>query len=277
MESLKRILSSAETIFGIHFSLVFSIAFFYGIWNKLQNWNSLEKSERSIQYFFLLSFLLIFFTIFVERHFLPYHFLRLSPQLSFYAAFALLAIQREAKKLPRKVLYLLIPLAIYVVIFHTPLARFIRTVLPTYYYFTNYEKYLNLFENPETQHTLLRQHTTIVRRLNPEIKPTDTVVVLGVATQIYTLLYDCHFTAFPASVFVLSKFDVPKEWKARFLKELNTAKFLIIQENDYKHFFKEIQTTWQEFNKHTIYKNILESQYSLYFRTYSFYVYKRKQ
>lgn len=277
----KRITNNLEITIGVHYSLFFSIAFFYGIWKTFQQYSkkSLENSSETNKIYhnhLLFSFFCIFFSIIVEHQFLNYHFIRISTILSFYTTLGMYFIFKEFKELPRIVRYFLYPVAVFTMIFYTPLPRYVRTAIPTYYYFTNFEKYIDYFENKTTANTLFRQHTTIAQFVNEKINPSDTVMVLGGAAQIYTMLKECHYSAFPTSVFILSNFKKPKDWENRFEKELHTAKFIIIQDFDHNHFFGREVSSWEAFNENLKYRKILEDRYDLVLKTFSFYVFERR-
>lgn len=276
-KSLVRIPNNIEIILGVFYSLSFSIAFFYGVWNTFLSWKKLNRQEQSWHSFLLLCFFFLFFSIVVEHQFLNYHFLRLASILSIYSGYGIYLVFTELPKFPRTIRSFLILALSFIFVFYTPIPRYIRTLIPTYYFFTNKEKYIDYFENKSTAHTLLRQHTTIATLVNQNLTADDTVVIVGGAAQIYTMLKDCKFSAFPTSVFVLSRFKKPKEWEERFLRELNTAKYLIVQDYDHTHFFGEEVSSWEAFNRNPIYKNILEQRYELVLKTFSFYVYRKKE
>ncbi|MCX7908685.1 MAG: hypothetical protein N2560_04120 [Ignavibacteria bacterium] len=275
-KNLKRISNNLEIILGVHYSLVFSFAFFYSVWNILKGKNDFNLSPNKYHNFLLISLCFIFLSIVVEHQFLNYHFIRISSISSIYSGLGIYLIFKEAKSLSRKLLLILIPIAIFFIIFYTPLPRYSRTAIPTFLYFTNKEKYIDYFENPTTANTLLRQHTTIANYINTEINPSDTVIIIGGAAQIYTMLRDCRTSAFPTSVFILSNFKKPNDWEERFVKELNSAKYIVIQDFDHTHFFGKEISSWEAFNQNEKYKKILESKYKLTLKTFSFYVYKRR-
>ncbi len=275
-KSIKRIINALEIIIGVHYSLLFSIGFFYGVWKILiHEFNTINKVNKYHTYL-LVSFLFIFFSLAVERQFLNYHFIRLGVMLSIYTSIGFVFIIEEGKNIPRKLWYILAPVAIFILLFYTPLPRYYRTAIPTVFYFTNKDKFIDFHENPKTAHTLHRQHTSIANFLNKYINEKDTVIIIGGATHIYTLLKDCYYSAFPSSVFVLSKYDKPKEWEDRFIKELKNAKFLIIQDFDHTHFFGQEKSSWELFNENKIYKKILDDRFHLIWKTFSFYVFQRR-
>ncbi|MEJ5287551.1 MAG: glycosyltransferase family 39 protein [Bacteroidota bacterium] len=273
-KAVVRVTNNIQSIISVFYSLFFTIAFFYGVWKIFGQWRTLDSFESQLHSYLLLNFFCLAFSIIVEHQFLNYHFLRIASVLSIYSGFGLYLMFKEFIHIPKNVRLFLYPVIIFVFIFYTPILRYIRTALPTYYFFTNKNKYIDYFENTSTANTLLRQHTTIANLINQNLTPNDTVVIIGGAAQIYTMLNDCHISAFPTSVFVLSRFKKPKEWEQRFLKELQTAKYLVIQDYDHTHFFGEEVSSWEAFNRNLLYRNILENRYKPILKTFSFYVFK---
>ncbi len=277
LKSFKRITENLTLTFGVFYSLFFIIPLFYSIWKVLLNANETKRDETyKYHQFFLSSLLFIFLSIIIEHHFLNYHFIRLGSLLSIYTTIGILNLFVEGKKLSRKFLYIIIPITFFMFIFFSPLPRYMRNLIPAFLHIRNKEKYIDYFENISSANTLLRQHTTIANFINQDLTQKDTVVIVGGAAQIYTYLKDCNYSAFPTSVFVLSKFKKPKEWEERFLKELNTARYLIIQDFDHTHFFGDEVSSWEAFNKNETYKKILQSRYELVLKTHSFYVFKSR-
>lgn len=274
--SIKRIIENLNSILGIFYSLFFSIPLFVAIWKTIIHKLSIKNETFSYHLYFLTSLLIAFLSIAIERHFLNYHFIRIGSLLSIYTAFGIFLIYEESKIMSRKFLYIILPITFIMFIFFSPLPRYVRNLIPTFLYFTNKEKYIDYFENITTAHTLLRQHTTIANFINKNLSRNDTVVIIGGAAQIYTLLDDCNYSAFPNSVFILSRFHKPKEWEERFLKELKTARYLIIQDFDHTHFFGEEVSSWEAFNKNETYRKILQNRYELVLKTHSFYVFQSR-
>jgi 4-amino-4-deoxy-L-arabinose transferase-like glycosyltransferase len=276
-KSIQRITNNIDTTIPVFYSLLFTITFFYGVWKIFLHWDRLDNKEKSFHAFLLLTFFFMFLSLIIEHQFLNYHFLRLAFILSIYSSFGLHLIFFEARQFPKTAKYFLALVLIFSLVFFTALPRYIITAIPTYLFFKNKEKYIDYFENTSTANTLLRQHTTIARLLNQNLARNDTVMILGGAAQIYTMINDCHISAFPTSVFVLSRFKKPSEWEQRFLKELRTAKFLIIQDFDHNHFFGEEISSWEAFNRNPNYRKILNDRYKLVLETFSFYVFQRKE
>jgi hypothetical protein len=278
--SIKEYLNNLSYTFGTLLSLFFSILGFYGFWISLKRINNFHEVEREFYLFLLISLIALIFSIIVEHQFVPYNYHRLLPILTIYISYGILELYRETKSLHPKLQLVAFSLFLALFLFLSPLSRYGRNVVASYFFFANEQKYAELFENPLSFNVLLKQQKEVAKFLAERISENDTFLVVGQSTQLYIMVGKGQHSAFPLSIFVLSDFPPPKEWKERFVSELNTAKYIVLQKYDYSYLLTrnlENATSYTRFIENPTYKRILEDKFTLVFQTYSYLIYKRRE
>ncbi len=278
--SFKAISNNLTLTFGTLFSLFVVVLSFYAIIHCMEKYENIEQPERKLHYFFAISSLFLILSIIIEFQFSPYNFTRIIPIFSFYSALGFVVLLGNLRKYYLSKRVILVSILSFLFIFLSPLPRYIRNLIPVYYYFTNNEHYIDFFENPETFHTIYKQQNTIANYLKPWINNNDTITIVGQSPLLYLLFGKGRFSAFPVSIFILSDFNPPLEWKNRLETELNSSKFIILQNYDYSYLFtrKALNpTSYSRFMTNPKYKTLLEKKFTKVFETKSLLVYQRKE
>lgn len=277
--SFKEIFNNLTLTFGTLLSIFFISVSFYAVIKCFENYETLEIPERELHYFFAISSLFLIVSIVIEHQFSPYNFTRIVSIVSFYSALGFVVLYNNFRKHSRTKRFILFSMLTLLFLFFSPFPRYIRNFIPVYFYFTNNERYFDFFENPETFHTIYKQQNSIANYLRPRINNSDTITIVGQSPFLYLLLGKGRFSAFPVSIFFLSDFKPPIEWENRLINELNSSKFIILQNYDYSYLFTRKFTTptsYLRFMENQKYKTILENKFIKVFKTYSLIVYQRK-
>ncbi len=273
--NFKYILDSTGTFFGVYFSIFFLILGFIGIWKTLRSYGSFATLESRLHSFLLLSLLLLSISIIIENKFFSYHFLRLFAILSIYIGIGFNEIINELKEIKLWLRKFIIASLVVVFALFSTFPRFVSHSIPIFYHFFDRQKYFNYYDRPGTNFYKLAQEMKIKEFINPQVKQSDTVILVGDVPSIYMYLRNNNFSAFPFAVFYLSPYRIPKEWEKILYDELNNSRFIIVQRNDAFHFYRYKPSTFEALQWKKEYYNVILNRFRIVFETTDFIVYKR--
>lgn len=280
--TFKYVLDTVGGFFGIHFSIAFLFAGSIGIWKVLKSFqfggaynSSLIVLNRRFHSFFLISFVLLSISIILENKYFGYHNLRLLPILSVYVGIGVIEIYDNLRKFSPRLRRLIIVILTTIFIFLSPFPRFVNHLIPIPYYFFDWNKYVDYYDNKNSNFDKLAQVLKIKDFINPQLKESDTVMLIGEIPTINMYLRNKHFSAFAFPVFYLSPYRIPREWEKVLFDELNNSRFIIVQRNDAFHFYQYRASTLESLQWKSEYYNIILDRFRNVLETPDFIIYKR--
>lgn len=225
--------------FGTKYSLLLTIAAFFSIYSIIKN-NS--KEETGINYsiqakekrFLLISLLIILFfllSVFLERKYYFYHYLRFYLPLTLLSAtgieFAIKEIFSDKRKKHINIIITSGLLAF--ALFFGPFARYFNYSLAPYYYFNDKEKYHRIFDRPYLIGEIINEQRQVADYLKRNVKPSEKVLVMSIESNPLYQMADIK----RVSKFALSSMyfgaGAPEDWKKDIFTELKSSDWLVIQ------------------------------------------------
>lgn len=277
-KSIKYVLDTIGGFFGIHFSIAFLFACSIGIWKtlKLLQGNGIDgPSNRRFHLFLLLSLFLLSISIVLENKYFGYHNLRLLPILAIYVGIGSVEIYNDLRRFSPWLKRLTIAILGVMFVFLSPFPRFISHLIPMPYYFFDQNKYVNHYDNKNSNFDKLAQMLKIKDFINAQVKESDTVMLIGEIPTINMYLRNKHFSAFAFPVFYLSPYQIPREWEKTLFDELHNSQFIIVQRNDAFHFYRYKPSTFESLKYKREYYKIILDKFRNVFETTDFIIYKR--
>jgi hypothetical protein len=281
-KSVKYVLDTIGGFFGVHFSIAFLFAGSIGVWKTLKSFQgngtgntSLSQLNRRFHLFLLLSLLLLSISIILENKYFGYHNLRLLPILAIYVGIGSVEIYNDLRRLSPWLKRLTIAIIGVMLVFLSPFPRFVSHLVPIPYYFFDQNKYANYYDNKNSNFDKLAQALKIKDFINPQVKESDTVMLIGEIPTINMYLRNKHFSAFAFPVFYLSPYRVPNEWEKTLYDELHNSRFIIVQRNDAFHFYQYKFSTLESLQWKSEYYSVILGRFRNVFETTDFIIYKR--
>lgn len=280
--TFKYALDAIGEFFGVHFSIALLFTGSIGIWKTLKLFQgngthnqSISLLNKRFHLFLLLSLILLSISIIIENKYFGYHNLRLLPILSIYAGIGLVEIYNDLRKFSPRLKQLTIVVLGVMFVFLSPFPRFVNHLIPIPYYFFDRNKYVNHYDNKNSNFDKLAQVLKIKDFINPQVKESDTVIVIGEIPTINMYLRNKHFSAFAFPVFYLSPYQIPKEWEKLLFDELHNSRFIIVQRNDAFHFYRHKPSTLESLQWKSEYYNVILGKFRNVLETTDFIIYKR--
>jgi hypothetical protein len=219
---------------NISFPVLFALT--VGAISILRLGSKTEADEKNHLYFkmIILTFLLVL-SIFVERKFPNYHFLRLYPILSIFVAIGLIEIWKiyqdnksKYRKASRTIIFILIVALISI----SPITKWFGLINPAILLISNPSKYESFYEVPDNPSLLKMQLNEVSGYLNSKIKPEDFVLISTTGNTVLNLMIKTEKeSAFPQSCFYGGIY-VPPAWEHQFQEEMKKADWLVVQKSD---------------------------------------------
>ncbi|MBX7156305.1 MAG: glycosyltransferase family 39 protein [Candidatus Kapaibacterium sp.] len=219
-----------------------------------------HTSIQSILWLSIISVAVLYISIVVEKKFAIYHFYRIAGFYSILAGiggyYGYYYILRVIRTMQRKQYVVLLFVAGAILIF-SPLPRTLNIMYNAYCALNNTTAYNNAYHsfNPEfeSRTTSLNVAEVIKKRTTKEDK--IHVSTLG-SSYIYHLIGEKTPTAFGNTQFYVAE-GIPYSWKVKFVKELQSCTYLVVQDNDISNVNGHGQTSLQRLNAESLYSTEL--------------------
>jgi hypothetical protein len=265
--------------FGGFFSLVLIVFASIGLSRLFTKDN---KEERSVQHLINLSFTLSLFlliSVIIEKQFFLYHFMRFYLPISIIAGLGLYSIINKLKinwkniSLYTKFIAVLIVIFL---IFESPVPRWLKLLKVPAYYFTDKNKYDNLFTNQDDAYICRIQYIEVAKYINDNKKPGDFVIVMSTGSNpINFFLNNARISRFSQSCFYFSKANI-KNWKDGILNEMKSANWIVVQDNDRHRFINGHDfSSWESLQQNPVMFFQLNENYKQNIQIGNFLIFKR--
>ncbi|MFP4542660.1 MAG: ArnT family glycosyltransferase [Candidatus Kapaibacterium sp.] len=227
----KTIISKLYQHFIEMFSFLWAFAAFTGIFYLF------VTNEKRIANAGIITVILIFMlniSIFVENKLLVYHFIRLYLPLSILAGFGYIFFKRAAFDKINLLKYksVLAAILIIMIVFFSPLPRWVNTMRIPYYYLTDKSRYISEYTRQGSVAFTYGYQLEVVDYLQKRMNKADKLTVINSGLNIINHHFDVsRISGFAHSCFYLSTVRI-EDYRKSFLGDLHESDYLVIQNND---------------------------------------------
>jgi hypothetical protein len=229
LSTLKMSLKTISIFFGDNFSLFYTFSLVVGLYSLVKN-SSIEIDRKKSLIF--ISFLMLFFSVLIERKLAVMHFVRIFGISSIIITFGIKYIfESGIFKNSNRRLKPFIAIIILGTLLFSPIPRALNLFQPVYYFYKSNEKF-NQFYSDNLNIHLRTNFIQIAEFINSKTTSKDSVIVISTGGNVINyFLKDCRKSAFTQSCFYLSEVNI-QDWSKKIELEMQSAKYLIIQDND---------------------------------------------
>ncbi|MFP4527167.1 MAG: ArnT family glycosyltransferase [Candidatus Kapaibacterium sp.] len=267
--------------FGDIFSLLFTTSMIAApvlIFSRKSVIENQDKIARLIR-ISLIFCMLMLLSVFVEKKFHGYHYLRMLLPMSFLASVGLAIIWRRLREYfingrlyTRGVIAML---ALTAIVF-SPVPRWLNIAQLPVLFITNERAFDSYYERSGSKMVLRVQQKKVADYINKNGSSSDKVLLVATGSApIITMLPDATRGKFSQSAFVLGTY-ANKKWYGEFFEDVTDSDWIIVQNNDvYPHINAHIMTSWQSLEKREVIMKYLRRNFDRVYETTNYYVFRR--
>lgn len=263
--------------FADNYSLLLTSGVAIGMTIAIQG-NISEKS-RKILYFCIILVLMLFVSVAVEKKFGEYHFSRMLAPLAVIAGVGFFEIYshifRRYKLRSIQDKFIIVFLVAFGLVF-SPIPRWLNLFQPPLALIKGGAHYDRIFENERAYEMMRVQHKAIAKSVNDKLLSNEKVLLIGTGAGVVNyFLKTENLSKFAQSQFYFGSYEI-EVWRDEFYKELQSAQWLIVQNNDRHLYINGHQrSSLESLQQASFSGKYLKENFNEYIHTSNFNVFRR--